>query len=251
MDINKELELFQNLDLSREQIDAILNRKITDDEFTGYINYKEINKRKKLFTSIAKQASEKANLQREAKNEHKKIFVPLAKRAAKIAERRMLKQKNNSVECVNLSKLFKSNVKNSYEIEKINEYYNDKFKSKSTVWKIVGSVELYKIHEALMKLVEKILGNQPENVRLQIRLDTLYSDKRKQTKFLTKDDMIEKLYTWVDMFEEYDDMHIDDVELTLLAIEIPSGGKGDRVNQVLTLAGKHCVIQIKNNKDAL
>ena len=57
--------------------------------------------------------------------------------------------------------------------------------------------------------------------------------------------MIEKLFDWVSLFINYQDMEIEDITFKLLKIEIPEGE--GRVNRIITVRGKHSIIEIVNS----
>jgi len=63
----------------------------------------------------------------------------------------------------------------------------------------------------------------PENVKLQITLETNRNDRVNQTKLLSKAEMILKLTDWVILFIDYYDMKPEDITFKLLTIKIPTG----------------------------
>ena len=96
-----DLKLFENIDLNREQIEIILRRKITDDEWNFYNYYK--NKEFNKTEESTKEAAEKTlNF-----NEAKRKFKSIAKDAAKKGERRKRRIfLNNSDDVYDISKFF-------------------------------------------------------------------------------------------------------------------------------------------------
>ena len=94
-------------------------------------------------------------------------FAEIAKHAAKKAQRKTVKKQDD---IYRVATLFKS-AKNNYTIDKVYEYYNQKFKTNLSHWKIHGEVDIFQIQNAIEKLVSRITENFPENVKLQISVE--------------------------------------------------------------------------------
>ena len=234
---NLKLKSFENLNLTREQIDIILNRSLTDKE------WKLLSKDyRKIFTAIAKQAAGKAKKKQydcdKAKNNS------IASQAARKGARRLKKindEPSNKYHFVR--SLFKES-NDTFEIKKISDYYSDKYKTAVSTWKIAGQVDLFNIHKAITELINKMTENCPSNCKIQVSIKTP-SDKEPHTKLLPKDEIIDIVTEWVNHFIDYKDMDIHDIIFKLTAIEIPQGGK--RPNAIINLDNKRCIIQISNN----
>jgi len=132
----------------------------------------------------------------------------------------------------------------NYCIEKINEYKNGKFNATRSDWKIFGHVDIFKIPDVMQELIAKMTDGLNDNVKLQIILENDRNDMVNQTKLLNKIDMIEKLFDWVSLFINYQDMEIEDITFKLLKIEIPEGA--GKVNRIITVRRKRSIIEIVN-----
>ena len=69
----------------------------------------------------------------------------IAKHAAKKAQRKTAKKQDD---IYRIATLFKS-AKNNYTIDKVYEYYNQKFKTNLSHWKIHGEVDIFHIQNAI------------------------------------------------------------------------------------------------------
>jgi len=218
---------------SREELNFILDKELTDKDYQIYV---DSEKRKHVF----KQPKEK--LKQPKEKAKKPIFssAEIAKHAAKKAQRKTAKKQDD---IYRIATLFKS-TKNNYTISKVFEYYNQKFKTNLSHWKIHGEVDIFQIQNAIEKLVSRITENFPENVKLQISLENTKNNRVNETKLLNKNDIIFKVADWVSLFIDYYDMDIHDLTFKLMAIEIPTGG---RANNLITPESKRSLIQVTNN----
>jgi len=105
------------------------------------------------------------------------------------------------------------------------------------------------MHKVIGELIDKMAAGLPENVKLQIILESNRNDRVSHTKLLSKAEMILKLTDWVNLFIDYYEMKPEDITFKLLTIEIPVG-KGRRVNKIITVDSKRSIIQI-TNKDTI
>ena len=171
----------------------------------------------------------------------KQIAQHAANKGAKNTRRLQLQKQDNTYR---ITKLFRDKKSNQYKIEKINEYYNEKYKALRSAWKIHGDVDIFQIHEVLTELVNKMTATLPENVKLQVVLENTKNDRFNQTKFLSKQEVVNKLSDWVNFFIDYHDMEMEDMVIKLIAIELPTAS-GKRVNAIIT-SSKRSIIQIRN-----
>jgi len=104
---------------------------------------------------------------------------------------------------------------------------------------------MFQLHTVLQKLIDIMISNLPENVKMQISLTNEKTGKVNQTKMLNKTDMTEQLSDWVGMFTDYPDIEMEDITFKLLKTEIPTGA--GRVNRIITVDDKHCIIHIRDD----
>src|SRR5271157_3371990 len=175
----KKLELFQNLKLDRTQIEAILGRKLLTTEWKQLVpkDYK------KIFSPIAIQASKVALRKLKANSVNK--FKDIAIQAAKVANRKEKKRAQEHKEKYHFVKSLFKNNKDSYEIHKISDYYNDKYKSRLSQWKISGTVDMFNIHNTMKDLIQRMTEQIPINSKIQVSLQTTHNNSQPHTKLLT------------------------------------------------------------------
>ena len=240
---HKKLELFQNLKLDRTQIEAILGRKLLTTEWKQLVpkDYK------KIFSPIAIQASKVALRKLKANSVNK--FKDIAIQAAKVANRKEKKRAQEHKEKYHFVKSLFKNNKDSYEIHKISDYYNEKYKSRLSQWKISGTVDMFNIHNTMKDLIQRMTEQIPINSKIQVSLQTAHNDSQPHTKLLTKNEVCNFLADWVNHFMDYKDMDIEDITFKLTAIELPTGS-GRKVNAIINLQDKRSITQI-NNRDNL
>lgn len=245
-DEKQKLEHFKDINLSRAQIEVILARPLIKKEWCSLSkDYKAV------FTPIAKQAAKAARTLKSASTADtldvhlKKVFSKAALEAAKYAQRQ---EKENlrtaEVNYEGVRKLFK-HCKSEYEIIKVSQYHSQKFKSEVSNWKITGTVDIFEINLAITELVEKMTENLPPNVKLQVSLANSKNGKINQTKLMDKKDIVNKLSDWTNLFVDYLDMGIGDINFKLLTVTIPKG-EGRRVNAIINAHSKRSIIQVKN-----
>ena len=258
-----KLQVFGNIKLSKDQVETILGRKLSKNEWLTYQDKptkkhkrSETSKLKMKFKSIAKEAATQAikrNLKfdEEAKakqhERYHKLYRNVMQEAAEAGQKRM-----NRTNIENIPKLHfvKSTFKETgYTIVKTNSYYVAKFRTDLSEWKIYGKVGLFDIHAAIRDLIHKMTANLPANVKIQIGLITPVSDEiSTSSKLLSKSQVNDIISEWVNYFMDYKELNIEDITFRLMAIQIPSGGK--RPNKIIDTSNSRCIIQIKN-KDTL
>ena len=153
------------------------------------------------------------------------------------------KIKRESDVIFHIPNIFRTSVEKPY-IEKIHEYRNEKYNTDSSEWKIYGHVDFYQVNNIIKDLIERMTVNLPDNVKLQVILDNTAEHKITQTQLLRKNEIVDKLSEWVQLFMDYQDMDIENVTFKLLAIELPKGA--GRVNKLITPQGKKSIISITN-----
>jgi len=199
--------------LTRKFVEWELSRKLTDNDWGNY------NKPKYNFDrqEIARQAAKKA--------------------------RRWQSQKHEP-ETYRIANIFRDNS-NKYNVIKVGEHYNNKYKTTRSQWKVTGDVDLFELHTVIRQLIDKMTESLSENIKLQVSLTNSQNDHVIQTKLLTKQQMTNNLSDWVYFFIDYQDMNIEDITFKLMSIELPKG-EGRRVNAIINVDSKRSIIQVKN-----
>ena len=137
MDLTKEeidklkqaTQVFKLHTLSRQQVEYILDRKLTDKSWQAYVTSES---RKLKSTKSPKE-----------KSKPQFTFADVAKHAAIKGQRRNLRNQNNEYR---IAKLFREN-KNNYKIEKLREFNYSKFSTRSE-YKIYGDVDLFQMQSS-------------------------------------------------------------------------------------------------------
>ena len=259
-----KLQIFGNIKLSKDQIETILGRKLSKNEWLTYQNKptkkhkrSETRKLKMKFKSIAKEAAAEAikrnlkfdeEVKAKQHERYHKMYKNVMQEAAEAGQKRLNK---TNIENTNKLHFVKSVFKETtgYTIEKTNEYYVAKFRTNLSEWKIHGKVGLFNIHDAIRDLINRMTANLPANVKIKIGLITPISDDvSTSSKLLSKSQVNDIISEWVNYFMDYKELDIEDITFRLMAIEIPSGGK--RPNKIIDVSNSRCIIQIKN-KDTL
>ena len=173
-------------------------------------------------------------------------FKIVAHQAAKVGARKQLKAAKEPDDKFHFVKSLFKHTSDSFKINKINEYYNDKFKTSVSDWKIFGSINLFNIHGAIAELIRRMTSHLPQNSKIQVRLKIANSTRQPYTGLLSKPKAIDMLSEWVNFFIDYHDMDIENITFKLTAIEIPQGA-GRKVNAIINLDDKRCITQIKND----
>ena len=220
--------------LSKEQLEFIIDRKLTDISWQKYAYPKQQTNKPKKPAKLPKP---------KPKFKPKFSFSDIAKQAAVKAQRRI--NRNEEPDTYKITKLFRNNV-NNYRIVKERDYTYDRFNAARSEWKIYGDVDIFQIQEVIYNLVNRMVEGLPENVRLQIMLRNNNNDRRIQTGVIIKNEMIARLADWVNLFVDYYDMNIEDLTFVLTAIEVPAGA-GKRVNSIITVDSKRSIIKVENN----
>jgi len=243
-----KLQLFSNVKLDRQQTETVIGRKLTNKE------WKVISKDyRKIFTPIAKQAAKIARMKNYTKFKNENYFKPtltrVAAQAALKGRRRLLWKTPEAVDKYHFVKSLFKDSEDQYEIRKIAEYYSDRYRTRVSRWRILGSVNLFNIHRVMVDLVAKMCENLPANARIQVSLNIANSDRQPHTNLLSRNDMSNLLTEWVNYFIDYYDLDIEDITFKIIAVEIPQGA-GRKVNAIINLDDKRCITRI-NNSDSL
>ena len=241
-----KLQLFNNIKLDRRQTEIIIGRNLTNRE------WRTINKDyRKIFKPIAVQTAKAALKKRYLKptkepSEYlKRTFQNIAAQAAKRGERKQLKNATEADDKYYFVKSLFKNDEDEYEIRKISEYYNTKYKTTVSNWKIFGYINFMNIQIAMQDLVTKVCERLPSNAKIQISLKIANSDRQPHTPLLSREDIANLLSNWVNFFLDYYDIDIEDVTFKLTAIEVPEGA--GRPNSIITLDNKSSITRINNN----
>ena len=240
-DEQEKLKLFSNVNLSREQTEALLGRLLTNVEFKS-LTPKDY---RKIFTPIAKQAAKQRyvkpfDTERDLQDKYKHIY-------SKIVNRKFKTDEESEDKHHFLGSLFKQSS-DDFEITKTFEYYNQMYNTTLTHWRVTGSVNFFNIRKVMEVLVEKMTERYPSNTRIQIGIRTP-SGREPHTNLISKDEATDMVAEWTNYFIDYYDMNIEDLTFKLTAIELPQG-MGRKCNAIINLDDKRCITQIKN-KDTI
>jgi len=135
----------------------------------------------------------------------------------------------------------------TYTIEKMMEYESAKVHARRTNWVFSGDVTMTNLDLALRDLINQMTIGEPENVRVQLSIRFLHSDKQPHTKLISKQDAIDQLYDWISYIVEYREVHISDAIITLLKIEVPTGAGFHKSGKIVNKNELRSVIQIRND----
>jgi len=91
----------------------------------------------------------------------------------------------------------------SYRIEKVPEYYNQKYKTNRSEWKIHGNVDIFQLQNVLKELVNRMTEHLQDNTKLQVSLENSKNDKVSQTKLFSQQEVVNKLADLVNFFIDY------------------------------------------------
>ena len=133
-------------------------------------------------------------------------FKDIAIQAAKVANRKEKKRAQEHKEKYHFVQSLFTNNKDSYEIHKISDYYNEKYKSRLSQWKISGTVDMFNIHNTMKDLIQRMTEQIPINSKIQVSLQTTHNDSQPHTKLLTKNEVCNFLADWVNHFMDYKDI---------------------------------------------
>jgi len=177
-----KLESFSSLKLKWDQVKIILRRKLTKSEWKT-ITPKDYCK---IFTPIAKQAANTANVKgylkpnyakifrdvadqqikreygdrpsstQQSSSHFKQIFSNIAKQAAKVAKRKQVKVSEEKADKLHFIKLLYKDSEEKYQINNISKYYSTKYKTDITTWKISGSVNFFNINKVMKQLIQRM-----------------------------------------------------------------------------------------------
>src|SRR5271156_1547031 len=196
----EKLAVFANIVLTKEQVETILGRKISNNEYKQYLG-KKIKKHvktrgQKIKTKVDEFIKNyykdlslkklKANLLtnpdviKKQNERSKKQWKSIANEVTEIARRRMIQNdiKTNVRDSLKLHLAFKDN---NYTIVKLTDRYVDKFKTREARWKIEGDVDLFSINKLLRELIAKMTENVNPNSKVQISMTDKDSNRYYQT----------------------------------------------------------------------
>ncbi len=240
----KKLDLFKNFKLDRNQTETIIGRKLNNTE------WKQLKPKdyKKIFSPIARQVAKAAN-KRKPSMDLRQMFRKVAMQAAKKANRNQKKKAEEPEDNFHFIKSLYKNTNDDYEINKVSEYYSNKYKTTVSDWKLSGSVNLFNINNVMKDLIQKMTEHLHPNSKIQVSLKISNSTRQPHTSLLSKDQITDLLSEWVNYFIDYYDINIEDITFKLTAIELPQGA-GRKVNAIINLDDKRSITQIKN-KDTI
>ena len=263
-----------NIVLTKAQIEAILGRKLSNNEYKQYLGkkikkhiktrgQKIRNKVDKFIKNYYKDLYVKKlkdnlltnpDVIKKQNERSKKQWKSIADEVTEIARRRMIQNdiKTNFVTKGNLQsskdslKLNFAFKNDNYTIVKITDRYVDKFKTREARWKIEGDINLFSINDALKSLIAKMTENVKQNSKVQIAMTDIDSNRYYRTNFLSIDDLEDELLDIFDMFTEYPDFNINSIIFQSFSIDLPSGS-GGRANRIIDTESSRCILRIKNN----
>jgi hypothetical protein len=215
---HEKLQLFTNVNLNRSQVETILGKQLkraewksVRDKFPNFSNPIITKKKHKLH--------------------HKQKIVRTQEEIKQLRNRRQQQQQQQQPlqdDDFRLRNLFRHTSDSTYHVIKVFDEYIPKFKSQRTHWKILGDSNIFNIRNAITDLVNDMTKGLPDNVYIQVQLSTPDHDHQPVTRLISKQDMIDSLFDWVNLFIEYKDYDIEDVVFKLLLIHIPAGAGGRR-----------------------
>ena len=258
-----KLKVFSNLTLDRNQIEELLGRKISNNEWRQIQNKprrkRNRSKQSKYFKTFWKSAdgsdvntlknTERAQSVRT--NRYKKMYKSVAQDAADTSLKRQFKTKieDQKDKFHSVKSFFKNSEHRDLNIIRLSKYYSSKYQTRVTEWKIRGSVDLFNIQNAITELINRMTENINLNSKIQVSLKITNSDKQPHTPLLLKSQITDLLTEWVNYFIDYHDINIDNITFKLTAIELPHG-TGRKVNNIINLDDKRSITQI-SNKDTI
>jgi hypothetical protein len=214
----EKLQLFTNVNLNRSQVETILGKQLKRAEWKSvrhqFPNFSNpiITKKKHKHTKqkIVRTQEEIKQLRNHVSSSSEQQQQPLQD------------------DDFRLRNLFRHTNDSTYHVIKVFDEYIPKFKSRRTHWKILGDSNIFNIRNAITDLVNDMTNGLPDNVYIQVQLSTPDHDHQPVTRLISKQDMIDSLFDWVNLFIEYKDYDIEDVVFKLLLIHIPAGAGGRR-----------------------
>ncbi|HLX53145.1 MAG TPA: hypothetical protein VKR58_04360, partial [Aquella sp.] len=260
-----KLAIFSNIVLSKEQVETILGRTISNNEFKQYLGKKikkhvrtrgqkirtKVNKFiKSYYKDLAIKKLKDSLLTNpdviKKQNERsKKQWKSIADEVTEIAKRRMIQKdiKTNVRDSLKLHMAFKHS---NYAIVKLTDRYVDKFKTREARWMIEGDINLFSLNEALKSLLTKMTEKINPNSKVQIVMTDIESNRYYRTSFLSIEDLEDELLDVFDMFTEYPDFNINSIIFESFSIDLPSGS-GYKANKIIDTENSRCILRIKNN----
>src|SRR5271165_2548990 len=259
-----KLAIFSNIVLSKEQVETILSRKISNNEYNQYLgksikkHVRTKNQKKRIkFNKFIKKYYKDLAIKRLKDNlltnpdvikkqseRGKKQWKSITDEVTEIARRRMIQHdiKTNFKDSLKLNFAFKDS---NYTIVQLTDRYVDKFKTREARWMIEGDINLFSINEALKSLITKMAENVKPNSKVQIAMTDVDSSRYYRTNFLSIDELEDELLDFFDMFTEYPDFNINSIIFQSFSIDLPSGS--GRPNRIIDTENSRCILRIKNN----
>src|SRR5271165_3530776 len=226
----QKLAIFSNIILTKEQVETILSRKLSKNEYRQYRG-KNIKKHVRTrgqkerikFNNIIKTDNKNLAIKtikdnfltnpdviKKQNERSKKQWKSIANEATEIARRRMIRNdiKTNFRDSLKLNFAFKND---NYTIVKLTDRYVDKFKTREARWMIEGDISLFSLNDALKSLITKMTEDVKPNSKVQIAMTDIESNRYYRTNFLSNDELEDELLEIFDMFTEYPDFNINNI----------------------------------------
>ena len=204
----------KNRKLTRDELEIVVDRDISNEEWNNYLN-PPVHQPKSLSLFALKA-----------------VKSPMRSIGKEVARKARLK--------------YAPTIERTYNIVKISDQEFEDGKITDTKWKITGEVDLFQLRDALLLLLNTIIGERHPNTALRIVVRSTRTNKVASTKFETKGKILVNLYNLLDQFMDYEDFDLEEIIFTVLKIEEPTGA-GTRVNKIISIKDKRSIIEIKNN----
>src|SRR5271165_5175285 len=223
-----KLAPFSNLQLSKQQVEIIIGRQITSNEYKAHLgkpikkhkktkNQKSMKKVEKFVNKYYKEMALlklKENLKldvairskRETRLREK--FKSIAEEAAEKGKKLYTKAK--LIEEEKQIILNTTNYKD-YKIVKISDKYIPKFKIRESKWTINGDIDIFDIRKALKSLLNKMTQYLNPNYHIQIAIINKGISYRTNYFKMNSEDLIDALQDRLDTLAQYPDFDINNV----------------------------------------
>ena len=211
--------MFNGVKITRDLLKALLGRDISDAEWNNYIKPQPSYQPESLSSLALK------SLQSPMRS--------ISKQASHAARKRLVKLGHMP------------ETERTYQIVKITEQNTLDGKITGTKWKIVGEVDLFQLRDALLLLLDTIIGGRSPNTLMRIYFRSTRTNKQGSTTSGVKDGLLADLFNKLDQFMEYEDFNIEEILFTVVKFEEPTGA-GSRVNKIISIKDKKSIIDVKN-----
>ena len=208
--------LFNVSKLTKEQLKFILDRNISDEEWNNYIHPKQ----PKSLSFLALKA---------IKTPMKSISKQAAHEARQSLARRGLL----------------TETERTYQIVKIDEQKAFNGQITDTKWKIAGEVDLFQLRDALLLLLNTIIGERSPDSLIRIHFMSTRTGKQGSTTTGFKDGVLADLFNKIDQFMEYEDFNIEEIVFSVIKFRELKGA-GSKVNKIVSIKDKKSIIAIMN-----